>query len=215
MYFGVVNTGYATSFFIPTILTQLGWTAIRAQVMSIPIYIASASVCLLTAVCTDRLKHRYSFTMLGVLIATAGYAILLAPSATTATVPVSLRYAATYLVVVGCYVTQPVVLAWLANNVAGHYKRGIAAAVQIGFGNVGGIVASNIFVKDQAPAYPLGFGVSLGLLWLCGLACTVFVVGLWWENRRRERGGRLDRLRLEPREVENLGDDHPSFRFTY
>ena len=36
MYLGIVNTGYSTSFFTPTILSQLGWTSIRAQVMSIP-----------------------------------------------------------------------------------------------------------------------------------------------------------------------------------
>jgi hypothetical protein len=36
MYFGIVNTGYATSFFTPTILRQLGWTSVRAQVINIP-----------------------------------------------------------------------------------------------------------------------------------------------------------------------------------
>lgn len=35
MYLGIVTSTYATSFFIPTILRQLGWTSLRAQVMSI------------------------------------------------------------------------------------------------------------------------------------------------------------------------------------
>jgi MFS family permease len=46
MYFGVVNTGYATSFFIPTILHEMGYTAITSQVRSIPIFcVAAVLVC--------------------------------------------------------------------------------------------------------------------------------------------------------------------------
>ena len=38
IYMGIVNTGYATSFFTPTIIKQLGYTSTRAQVLSIPIF---------------------------------------------------------------------------------------------------------------------------------------------------------------------------------
>jgi hypothetical protein len=85
--------------------------------------------------------------------------------------------------------------------------------MMIGFGNVGGIIASNIFITDQAPAYPVGYGVSLGLAWLCAVGCTVLVFGLMAENRKRERGERD--WRLEEEDKDNLGDDHPHFRFTY
>ncbi len=211
MYFGVVNSGYAGAFFTPTILKQLGWTAVRAQVLSIPIYIVSFIITMITAVASDRLRHRYAFTMIGVLVATAGYVLLLAQKS----VPVGVRYFAVYLITTGGYITQPVTLTWLANNMGGHYKRSVAAAMQIGFGNCGGLVASNIFITKQAPTYPVGFGVSLALLWLCGIMCTIFFVGLWIENRKRDRGERDDRLRLPPNELVNLGDAHPKFRFAY
>lgn len=211
MYLGVTNTGYSTSFFIPTILRQLGWTAVRAQVLSIPIYIVAAVVSLATAVLSDRLRHRYAFTMIGVFVATIGYIILLAQH----TVSVSVRYFAIYLVLVGGYITQPLTLVWLANNMGGHYKRSINAAMQIGFGNCAGIIASNIYITDQAPTYPVGYGVSLGLLWLCGISCTVFFIGLWIENKKRDQGKRDYRLTLPKEERENLGDDHPTFRFAY
>ncbi|KAL9042358.1 MAG: hypothetical protein Q9214_003806 [Letrouitia sp. 1 TL-2023] len=209
MYFGVVNTGYGTSFFTPTILKQLGWTAIRAQLLSIPIYITASIATLIAAFCSDHLRHRYAFTMMGICLATVGYVLLLAQTS----VPVVARYIAVYLITVGGYITQPVCLAWLNNNLGGHYKRSIGTAMQIGFGNLGGIVASNIFVMSQAPTFPLGFGVSLGLLWLCGLASTAVFIGLWIENRRRDRGERDHRYNLPPSELENLGDDHPRFRF--
>ena len=211
MYLGVTNTGYSTSFFVPTILSELGWTAVRAQVMSIPPYIVATVISVTVALLTDRLRHRYAFAMAGIALATIGYIVLLAQDA----VPVSGRYVAIYLIIIGGYITQPITLVWLQNNMGGHYKRSIGAAMQIGFGNCGGIIASNIYLTNQKPKYPVGYGVSLGLLWLCGLACTVFFVGLKVENYKREQGKRDHRLNLPRNEVENLGDDHPKFRFTY
>ena len=211
MYLGVSTTGYSFSFFTPTILKQLGWTAIRAQVLSIPIYLVACIASLFAAFLTDRLRHRYAFIMLGVCVGTIGYAVLI----TQKDVPVTVRYTALYFIVAGGYITQPVTLVWLANNMGGHYKRSIGAAMQIGLGNCGGIIASNIYITDQAPSYPVGYGVSLGLLWMCAAAATVFVVGLWVENGKRARGERDARLALEEAEVRNLGDDHPRFRFVY
>ena len=211
MYLGVVTTGYSTSFFIPTILNELGWTALHAQVMSIPVYIVATIVCLTSALLTDRLRHRYAFTIIGITVASIGYIILLAQES----VSVGVRYFAVYLVVAGCYITQPITLVWLSNNMGGHYKRSISAAVQIGLGNSGGIIASNIYITNQKPKYPVGYGVSLGLLWVCAIACTSLFIGLRIENKKRDRGERDYRLTLPKDEVENLGDDHPSFRFTY
>lgn len=85
--------------------------------------------------------------------------------------------------------------------------------MMVGFGNVGGVVASNIFLVEEAPRYPTGYGVSLGLLWVCAAACTVFVWGLWRENGKRERGERD--YRYSSGERDNLGDDYPAFRYVY
>lgn len=211
MYMGIVNTGYSTSFFIPTILNQLGWTAVRAQILTIPIYVAAFIIAVVTAVCTDRLRHRYAFIMVGILISTIGYVILL----TQKQAPVGAKYFALYLVVIGAYVAQPVVLVWVTNNMGGHYKRSISSAMQVGFGNIGGIIASNIYITKEAPLYVSGYATSLGLLWLCGLASTALLIGLSIENKRRDNGERDDRYGFPMEELENLGDDHPRFRFSY
>ncbi|KAE8368275.1 major facilitator superfamily domain-containing protein [Aspergillus caelatus] len=211
MYFGIVNTGYAVSFFTPTILHQLGWTAVRAQVMSIPVYVVATITTLSAALLSDLLRHRYLFTLAGCLIATMGYVILLAQS----TVPVGARYFAIFAVTSGGYLTQPILMGWLSNNMAGHYKQSIASAMQIGFGNCGGLVASNIFFEEEAPGYRTGYGVSLGMTWICGIACVLFLGYLIRENRVRGRGGRDYRYQLPREELENLGDDYPAFTFTY
>ncbi|CAG8069231.1 unnamed protein product [Penicillium nalgiovense] len=211
MYFGIVNTGYATSFFTPTILRQLGWTSVRAQVMSIPIYIVATVIALATAFISDRLRHRFTFTLLGCVIATIGYVILICQES----VPVAARYFALFAITGGGYMTQPILLGWVSNNMAGHYKQSIASAMQIGFGNCGGLVASNVFFDSEAPTYGTGFGTSLGMVWIGGVACIVFFGYVYHENRLREQGKRDHRYHWPREELENAGDDHPSFRFTY
>lgn len=75
------------------------------------------------------------------------------------------------------------------------------------------IVASNVFFDHERPKYPTGYGVSLGMLWICGVPCTTLFFFVKWENRKRDRGNRD--YRLEHRtDADNLGDDHPHFRLT-
>ncbi|KAL8798841.1 MAG: hypothetical protein Q9182_006344 [Xanthomendoza sp. 2 TL-2023] len=210
-YFGSAENGYSGFFFTPTILKQLGWTAVKAQLYSIPPYALSALAVVLIATASDRLRHRYTFILLGIAITTIGYSILLAQHH----VAIAVRYLAIYLWTIGGFIYQPLLLVWLQNNLGGHYKRGIGAAMQIGLGNLGGILASNVYIAGQAPTFHVGFGTSVACQWLTGVASTVFFVGLVRENRTRERGGRDYRYNLPQAEQENLGDEHPSFRFVY
>lgn len=208
MYFGIVNTGYAGSFFIPTIIRELGYTASAAQVRTIPVFVVATVTALAAAWLSDRARHRFWFCIFGLVVSSVGYVLLLAQ----AHLSTGVKYFALFLVVPGGYITQPITLAWMANLVSGHYKRSVSSAVQVGFGNIGGIVASNIFFTSEAPAYRTGYGVSLGLLWICGAACVAVFWLVKWENGKRERGERDHRLNEE--DADNLGDDHPHFRLT-
>jgi len=132
MYMGIVTTSYSGAFFTPTILKQLGWTSVRAQVMSIPIFVVATILALSAAILTDKLRRRYIFIIGGCLLATIGYAILLSMSS----VPVGARYFAVFAIVGGGYIAHPICMVWLNNNLGGHYKRGVGSAMQIGLGNV-------------------------------------------------------------------------------
>lgn len=100
--------------------------------MSIPIFIVATVLALSAALLSDRLKHRFGFIIAGCMVATTGYSILLAMHQVT----VGVRYFAIFLIVGGGYIAQPIVLVWLSNNLGGHYKRGVGAALQVGLGNV-------------------------------------------------------------------------------
>ena len=208
-YLGVVNTNYSLSFFIPTILKELGYTAAIAQVRSIPIYVVASACCLVSCALSDRLRHRYGFVMSGIVLGTIGYAILLSQEYVT----IGVRYMAIFFVASAGYIVQPLAVSWLANNSGGHYKRSVASAFQIGFGNLGGIVGSNVFITKEAPRYRTGYRVGLSLLLFSGLMASIFFAGLVWENRRRAEGALDHLLHLPEEELDNMGDDHPRFRF--
>jgi hypothetical protein len=214
IYIGITVSGYATALFIPSIVASLGYSGIQSQVHSIPIWVVAAVVTLGVSILTDRLKHRYGFIMFGVIFSSIGYIILLCQGPPKAGLSPNVRYMAVFFVTAGCYIVQPVAIVWMANNLAGHYKRAVGLAIQVGFGNIGGIIASNIFVSKDAPRYFVGYGVSLAMMLFCGMMSTVFAIGLTIENKKRNEGKRDYRLQLEESIVNNMGDDDPRFRFS-
>lgn len=213
---GIGITGYSTTFFMPTILKEFGWTAESAQVHTIPVYVVSGAGMLLAAWASDRLHHRYGFIMLGALLSTIGYGVLLSQQQHYATLSSSTKYGAVFLAALGGYIGTPIALAWLANNLSGHWKRAFGSGIQITVGNVVGIIASNIFVEHEAPTYRTGYGVALGLTWFGALTATVLALLLWRENRLRRDGKRDGRIATgtPKEEIDNMGDYHPAFRFT-
>lgn len=209
IYFGITVSGYSTALFVPTIVNSLGYNGVESQVQSIPVWIAAAVITVIVSYLTDRMQHRYGFIAFGVIFSSIGYIILLCQGLST-----GVRYMAVFFVTIGCYIVQPVAIVWMANNVSGHYKRAISLAIQIGFGNIGGIVASNIFNKDLGPKYTIGYSVALAMMLFCGIMSTVFAMGLMTENKKRREGKRDDRLLLPEDVLNNLGDDDPRFRFS-
>ena len=208
-YFGADNTASAIVAFQPTILRQLGYTSSQAQVHTIPVYMVGLVFSITCGYFSDRLSHRYSFCMFGVVLAAVGWAIELAQAGTPA-----VRYFGIYCCTTGAYIMMPVLVVWLINNLGSGYKRAIGSAFQLGGGNCAALVASNVFISTQAPRYPVGFGVGFALNIFAGVCCTILYVGLKRENLRRDKGERDDKLGLPKEELESLGDDHPTFRYT-
>ncbi|KAI9737320.1 MAG: hypothetical protein M1835_003286 [Candelina submexicana] len=214
IYLCVAISSYSTAFFIPTILTKFGYSSVLAQVNTIPIYVVATVVTLSCAWLSDRLRHRYGFTIAGVVLATIGYLMLIKQGGKKGGLPRGVRLLACYFVVVGVYIVQPITIVWLANNMGGHYKRAFGSAMQIGLGNIGGIIGSTIYMTKQAPRYYSGYGTAMGTLIFAGVLSTGFFLGLRAENKKRDRGERNHRLEQSKELLENMGDDHPDFRFT-
>ena len=219
IYFGITVNGYATALFIPTIISSIGYSGIQSQIHSIPVWLTAAATTFVTSIVSDKMKRRYVFIMLGVLLASIGYIILLAqgPLATPHHAQVGLkpqvRYMAVFLVTTGCYIVQPMAVVWLANSLRGHHERAFGLPIQVAVGNIGGIIASNVFVRADAPRYFVGYGVCLAMLLLCGVMSTIFALGLRRESNKRVSGDRDGMQMTAESSQANVRDDDPEFRF--
>lgn len=91
----------------------MGYTAAMSQILSIPIFACATIVAVGVAFATDKLRHRFSFIILGVLVGSTGHIIML----NMTSVSVGVRYLACFLITTGGYIAQPVTLAWLSNQV--------------------------------------------------------------------------------------------------
>lgn len=147
------------------------------------------------------------------MIAATGFAILVASR------DKHLSYAATYLCAMGIYPSIPNGIAWMNNNIEGVYKRGVFIAVVIGWGNLNGIMSSNVYRQEDQPWYRLGHSIVLGYVVICLVGGSiVFYTLLRIANKRRDEGGealKKDVLNgLTEEEEEELADFHPDFRYT-
>ena len=129
IYLGINLTLGSVSGFLPTILATFGFSAARAQLMTVPPYAVALVVTLATSYASDRLQRRGYFVIALALTGALGFLILLTVRENN-----HVRYFATFLAVTGPFSLIPLMLSW-ASNTAGSHS---AAAVRLGFMNACG-----------------------------------------------------------------------------
>jgi sugar phosphate permease len=211
MYCCTTVTVYSVAIFAPTIISQYApdQSARHVQALFIPIFIAAAVGCLAAAYASDKLKHRSGFAIFGYLMTIAGFAIMTNQKHFSTHV----KYGSLYLMATGAYISLPMLWTMLVNNISGSYKTGFAVAVELGIGNIGGIASALIFQQKQAPLYTLGWKTSLGMTCSAAGLVIIYTFMLWRENKARDAGKRDHRFSSP--EIDNMGDDHPEFRYGY
>ncbi|KAF8912987.1 major facilitator superfamily domain-containing protein [Gymnopilus junonius] len=184
IYMGFDGPLYAFSLFTPTIISQLGFRATVANLLSVPVYAWGCFMTCVIGFLGDRIGTRshINFALFGVgLIA---YIILIVSRSP------ALSYFAVYLAVSAIYPTIPNSVAWVASNVEGSYKRAVTLGMAIGFGNINGAVTANIYRSQDRPWYRLGHGIVLAYIAVGFICSIIFAIYLKRENARRERGER-------------------------
>ncbi|KAI9648328.1 High-affinity nicotinic acid transporter [Ciborinia camelliae] len=151
MYFGMIVPGYGYAFFAPGIISTYGFSPIQTQLHSVPPWACAFVISMLVATCSDFTRHRFAFTVAPIAVAMTGFAILLSVHDNT-----KLEYAALFLVAMGAYSAMPVIVCWFNMNLGGHHRRSVGSAWQVGFGNIGGIIATYAFLAKDAPEYRSG-----------------------------------------------------------
>jgi MFS family permease len=205
MYFGLIVTAYGYAYFSPGIIQSYGYSPIQTQLHSVPPWAAAFVFAMLVAYASDKFQHRFLFAIFPLLVTIAGFAILLAEHKNT-----HVMYAALFLVAMGAYTAMPIIVCWFQMNLGGHHRRAVGSAWQVGFGNVGGIIAVFAFLKKDAPEYVTGYAICVAFACLSIIASSVYLVMCWTQNRKRDRSAGSSLTEYEKTE---LGDMSPDYRY--
>ncbi|KAK9771501.1 putative Major facilitator superfamily transporter [Seiridium cardinale] len=210
IYMGCDMPLYAFSLFLPSIVSELGWngSVIQAQLMSVPPYVAAAILTVVIGFVADRTRQRGLCNVAVSAIGIAGFAMLIGASSA------KVKYAGTFLGALGIYPCISNTITWMANNTEGVYKRGVVLGFVIGWGNLNGVVSSNIYYSS--PQYYQGHGVVLAYMAIFLLGGSLLMTTLLRIENKKRRQGKRDYLieGKSHKEIEALGDQRPDFYYT-
>lgn len=208
MYFGLIVPAYGYAYFAPTIINGYGYGKIETQLRSVPPWAAAFGFSMIIAYISDRLRHRVTFAIVSILIAIAGFAILLGEHHN-----LDVQYAALFLAAMGAYTAMPIIVCWFNMNLGGHHRRAVGSAWQVGFGNIGGIISSFIFQsKGKHPTFTLGYSVSTAFCGVSLVACIIYLFACRKANSDR-KNGKVSVDHLSEDDKLALGDMHPEYRY--
>ncbi|KAK5653052.1 hypothetical protein OQA88_9338 [Cercophora sp. LCS_1] len=205
---------YSLSYTLPTMVKNLGYSAVRAQAMTTPPYIFATIICVLVGYLSDRFQRRYVFIMGCYSLGLVGIAILWATVHYSNLTGVS--YFAIFLAAAGYSSQAPLIGAWTSVNVLNPSKRAAAIGLLMLFGSVGGgSIGSNIYLESQAPTYPLGFGFSVGATILGAMIpATIHFLLMRRENKRRDAMDQEEVMgKYTASELGEMGENSPLFRY--
>ncbi|KAK3633178.1 hypothetical protein LTR56_015954 [Elasticomyces elasticus] len=207
-FFCVNITVQSFSLFLPSILADLGWTATKAQLYSVPPYCVAVIVAITVAFVSDRTNLRGIYLATFPLLCVVGFSILRASDNP------NLKYMAVFFSAAGAFPGGPGFLSWGLNNASGPAVRAVSGAYIVSIGSLGAIVATWTYILPDAPNYPIGHTINLCAQICVSLLATFGIVYCVMENRARARGKRDARLDgLSPEEVQHLGYRNPEFRY--
>ncbi|WDK18527.1 major facilitator superfamily transporter [Colletotrichum graminicola] len=206
MYFGLVVTAYGYAYFAPGIFQTYGYGPIQTQLHSVPPWVVAFVLSMTFAFFSDRTRHRFGFAIAAICVAIVGYGILISIHDNTPVQTFGL-----YAVASGSYTAMPIIVCWFNMNLGGHHRRSIGSGWQVGFGNIGGIVAVFAFLKKDAPRFIPGYSISISFAIVSVLCCLAYAAACWSANKERDRTAGESMLTEE--EKTELGDLSPDYRY--
>ncbi|KAJ8517655.1 hypothetical protein ONZ45_g5173 [Pleurotus djamor] len=208
VYFSIVASLNGITLFLP-----FGNPPAISQLLTVPPYIVATMVLFAFAHYSDKLCLRSPFILAGLTLCLIGFTINISNA------PFGVKYMGTFFVVAGSYAAFPGGVAWLGNNLSGHYKRGVGMALQIGIGNFSIAMAANMYRSQDSPRFIVGHAVELMFVGIGFFAVTSIVVAYRRINARRDWEAQItlegsDKARYTVDELRRLGDRAPEFRYT-
>lgn len=109
--------------------THQGYSARIAQLLTVPPYATACILTIIVAHFSDKYKKRGVFVICSLIASAIGF--ILAISTSNRPELSGVTYAGCFIAACGFYPAFPGIIAWLANNLAGSYKRAVGMGLQI------------------------------------------------------------------------------------
>ena len=211
IYFGLIIPSYGYAYFSATIVKEMGYTAVSANQHSVYPWICAFGFSNIVSFASDKAGKRLPFVIATCCTAIIGLALILG-----ATHNPSARYAGCFLAASGLYTAMPLVVCWSTLNYGGHLRKSMGTAWQIGFGNIGGIISTFLFLQKDAPVYAPGLGTSIAFTVFSICLLLVYFVALFYVNRKKQKPDYKEKYAsLAERARILAGDKNPEFTYTY
>lgn len=185
--------------FFPVVVKGLGYAGATANLMTVPPYVAGTVVLLCFAYSSDRRHDRTFHILVGLIIVIIGLIM-------TVTLPLANtggRYAGLLILLSGTFISSPLTSAWLSGNTPEPGKRVVVLAIN-GWGNLSGIIGSELFLAQYGPDYKYPLTVTLGLMVAAFFGYALLHVLLRLVNRWRAK--KIANMTAAELEAENKSD---------
>lgn len=190
MYFSCNVSFSSLPVFLPTILSEMGFSAIDSQGLSAPPYFISFLIVIGSTYIADRTQQRGITIIILSLIGATGYILL---AATSKTGP---RYFGVFLAAAGIFPCIGNILPWVLNNQGSDTKRGTGIAILNLVGQCGPLLGTRVYPAKDSPYYRLGMWVCAGFMLFNGVLAFGLRCLLIWENKKLDQKygkvGRVD-----------------------
>lgn len=127
--------------------------------MTVPPYIVGALLLLLFAHSSDHFRERTLHILVGLLLVIIGLVMAFS-------IPLSFpaaRYGGIIILLSGTFIAAPITVAWLAGNTPEPGKRAVVLGIN-GWGNLGGVLGSELFLARYGPSYVFPLKITTGLI---------------------------------------------------
>ncbi|QKX59346.1 uncharacterized protein TRUGW13939_06480 [Talaromyces rugulosus] len=199
MYFSCNVSFSSLPVFLPTILKDMGFTAINAQGLTAPPFFLSFLVTISTTWLADKIQQRGLVIATLSLIGAIGYVIIAACST------VGVRYFGVFLAASGVFPAIGNILPWVLNNQGSDTRRGMAMVMLNVIGQCGPFLGTNVFPDKDAPTYSRGLWICAAFMFFNTFLTISLRSLLVWENGRLDKKyGTADERQAAKKESEGI-----------
>ncbi|KDR84326.1 hypothetical protein GALMADRAFT_707697 [Galerina marginata CBS 339.88] len=196
---------YGLAYFTPSIVQGLGYTAERAQLMSVPPFAVAFLLSMIGAYVSDRFRCRGFVVLFSSLLCIIGFGMFLGLTKH------KFQYASLFFSIPGTYLAAPTLSTWSANNAAPYTRRATAIAIGFIMTNSGGILATWLLGSlSVGPRYILATKVLLSFSILMGVFSAMNTWYLWDQNKKKAI---IRQTSTREQEKPGLGDRSAWFKY--